>query len=211
MPDVERVLEQLYSDAAMREDLRDSEAETLLRWAETQVERLAAEAPDDATFEAQAEQLRTLLKGVNHVVGARAALDEAALQTSMNRLSAEAQALGAPPSFSSQAAPDLKALDDAAALQTVLASLNLDAAAQLEAPASSDSEAEPADAPTAFVASAENAEAPASADSPDAITEHSDAPAPLYPGRTPLTLWPRRPAGEPDSHDETPDIEDDKD
>lgn len=198
MPDTERVVQQLYEDVAVRADLRDTEAEALLRWAEKQVERLAATAPDDATFDEQAGRLRSLLKRVNRVVGARSLLDETEIQAAMAKLAEDAVALGAPPatSFSSQTAPDLKSLDDATALQTVLASLHLDA--------EQEAESSPTSAPPPEATPPAAPEPPAD---PSAAASDSDDAGPVYPGRTPLILWPRSPSGESDPNDETPDIE----
>src|SRR5215207_5666292 len=120
MANAERALERLYEDSDIRDELRDPEAQSLLKWAEAQVTRLAEECADDAEFDTKFETLRGMLKDMNRFVGKRADLDSAAQAAKLGEISAAAQALGAPAGVSAQAAADWKALDDSAALNTLL-------------------------------------------------------------------------------------------
>jgi hypothetical protein len=61
--------QQLYESASLRDDLNDTEATVLLKWGETQVERLAQLFPDE--FEQKTRFLRQLLKNINRFVGQR--------------------------------------------------------------------------------------------------------------------------------------------
>ena len=88
MANPERVIEKLYEDAAVRDSLADAEADTLLRWGEDQIMRLADVAPDDDTFEALTGELRGLLKDVNRFVGERGQLDAETRKTGLDALMA---------------------------------------------------------------------------------------------------------------------------
>lgn len=82
MIDAER--QRLYESASLRDDLDDAEATTLLRWGEEQVQRLAAEYPDD--FEQKARFLRQLIKNINRFVGQRQYNDEAGQREYMEKV-----------------------------------------------------------------------------------------------------------------------------
>lgn len=59
----------LYENADLRDELTDDEAESLLKWAEAELTRLDAASADDASFEAQADTLMSLLKRMNRFAG----------------------------------------------------------------------------------------------------------------------------------------------
>jgi len=86
--DAER--QRLYESAS--DDLDDSEATTLLRWGEAQVQRLAAEYPEE--FEQKARFLRQLIKNINRFVGQRQFNDEAGQRTYMEKVSKYMAQLG---------------------------------------------------------------------------------------------------------------------
>lgn len=72
MPTVEEIAanqERLYESTSLRDDLNDDEATVLLKWGETQVERIAEAFPDD--FEQKCRFLRQVLKNINRFVGQR--------------------------------------------------------------------------------------------------------------------------------------------
>jgi hypothetical protein len=121
MANAERAIEKLYEDAAVRDSLADPEADTLLRWGEDQIMRLADEAPDDATFEAQVDHIRRLLKDTNRFVGERGQMDAETRVARLNALMTEGEALGAPPAAQASALADSFASgDDATTLQALL-------------------------------------------------------------------------------------------
>jgi hypothetical protein len=87
MPDeklLQAELERLYESPALREDLEDREAEVLLKWAETQVARLAAQ--DTPDFEQQCRFLRQMVKGINRFVGQREFEDAAGHASYMEKV-----------------------------------------------------------------------------------------------------------------------------
>jgi hypothetical protein len=61
--------ERLYESAALRDDLNDAEATVLLKWGETEIERLALLFPDE--LEQKARFLRQVIKHINRFVGQR--------------------------------------------------------------------------------------------------------------------------------------------
>jgi hypothetical protein len=69
MSRVEDAQMRLYEDADLRDELTDDEAEKLLHWAESELARLDAAAPDDESFEAQVDTLMKLLKQMNRYAG----------------------------------------------------------------------------------------------------------------------------------------------
>lgn len=189
MADAEGAVMRLYEDASLRGELRDTEAEKLLKWAETQTITLAQNTPDDTLFEQHFETLRQLIQEVNRVVGKRTMLSAEELQTRLNALMAQGQTLGA------QAVGDqvqslveaLPSLDDASALDRLTSVL---------APAEGLS-ASSAPVEASFSAQAVPTE-PAPSQEP--------TPAEGNPDETPLTLIgaPETPVGLLASGDETP-------
>jgi len=61
--------ERLYESSSLRDDLNDAEAQVLLQWGQAQVERMAADYPDE--FEQKCRFLRQLIKNINRFVGQR--------------------------------------------------------------------------------------------------------------------------------------------
>lgn len=84
--------QRLYESASLRDDLDDTHASALLQWGEQQVERLAAEYPED--FEQKARFLRQLMKNINRFVGQRQYNDEAGQREYMEKVSKYMQPLG---------------------------------------------------------------------------------------------------------------------
>lgn len=72
MPTTEEIQlnkERLYESSSLADDLNDAEAVVLLKWGESQIERLAESHPED--FEQKARFLRQLMKNINRFVGQR--------------------------------------------------------------------------------------------------------------------------------------------
>ncbi len=168
MPDAEGAVERLYEDTDIRDELRDDEANLLLKWAEDRLYKLAEQSATDEEFDARATQFRALLKGMNRLVGNRATLDEAALNASLADLSSQAAAIAAPSGQASAqtAAPPIAAdqlsalagklpsLDDAGAVNALTTLFTPGAAPAVPAAALAEPSVQPAvTAPAAPVAS----------------------------------------------------------
>jgi hypothetical protein len=124
MSRAESVLEAIYEDPDLRDNLTDDEAGVMIKWAEAELARLDAEQADDAAFEEAAEQLRRLLKGINRWIGHKGDPPEAQAAM-MEKIGAAAsgigRALAAPVETlgSAQSAPDEMAM-----LQSILSRLS---------------------------------------------------------------------------------------
>ncbi|RMF81418.1 MAG: hypothetical protein D6737_05065 [Chloroflexi bacterium] len=94
MADIELLIEQLYEDIALRDELTDEEADTLLRWGEAQAEQLVAASTDAATFDARFAALRTVMKHINKFTGKRAKMDAAAQRLQLKQFMQAAQEFG---------------------------------------------------------------------------------------------------------------------
>jgi hypothetical protein len=179
MANAERALERLYEASDVRDELRDPEAQSLLKWAEAQVTRLAQESADDAEFDAKFKTLRGMLKDMNRFVGKRAELDTDAQTAKLSEISAAAQALGAPASVSAQAAADWKTLDDSAALTTLLNSVALptDETVSAQAHAVEAAKPEAVESPAQAHTVGEG-QAPPAEPEPDSMSTQADEPPP---------------------------------
>lgn len=185
MANAERAIEALYEDAAVRDSLQDAEADTLLRWGEDQILRLAEQTDDEAAFDALLDRLRGLLKGVNRFVGERGQMDTDAKTAQLDKLLATGQTLGAPPAAAaSSLAQAFAGGDDATTLQSLLALLTpVDGAAQAT-PASDTQPAPPALPDEAIAAQA------APDDTADAMEPPTpETPAPDDAPSTPKPRW----------------------
>ncbi len=92
--DVLKQRQEIYESPALRDDLKDSEADVLLKWGETQVERLATTEPED--FEQTCRFLRQLLKNINRFVGQREFNDRAGQEDYMQKVQQWLPKLGYP-------------------------------------------------------------------------------------------------------------------
>ncbi|MDX2161738.1 MAG: hypothetical protein SF162_10465 [bacterium] len=117
MSRAETALQRLAEDTAWREDLIDSEADALMKWAESKVQQFDAESDDPLRFEAGIDSIRRTMRQINRLVGQRRALSKERQQVLLDEMAAachvmpitpeELDATGnASPSFSAQAAPD---------------------------------------------------------------------------------------------------------
>lgn len=124
MADLEQALRALYEDPALREDMTDDEASVLLEWATGQLPTLAANAPDDAAFEEQAQAFKTLLTAINRYIGlsSYAPPDEtqAALNEALSAAPAAGLSLDPAAGLSAQAAAPLSGVEALTALTAAL-------------------------------------------------------------------------------------------
>lgn len=125
----ERGIAALYADPDIRGELVDEEAEALLRWAEDQVKRLAAQGLDDDQFETALEHLLKLVRRINRFTGLRVEWGPDEQQAGLDKIAESAAALAAsvpsaqaaaPPAFD-QFLEQQAALDNIAAIQALTA------------------------------------------------------------------------------------------
>lgn len=90
----ERALERLYEESSARDELDDHEAEILLQWGETQIQRLADQNLDDESFDEAYAQVVKLLTRMNRLAARRADLPLEDQQTSLVRIAESASAVG---------------------------------------------------------------------------------------------------------------------
>lgn len=125
--------QRLYETSSLRDDLYDDEAQRLLQWGETQLERLATAYPDQLAL--QARELRYLIKGINRFVGQREFNGMAGQRDYMAQLTPHLAPLGWQHVTADQlfaALPD-DAADMSANLTAILAVLNQAALTQPQA------------------------------------------------------------------------------
>lgn len=155
---VEAALQALYEDASLRDELRDDEANELLKWAEAELVKL--EGADEAVFDEKVGELRRLIRGMNRFVGRRADLSAQAGDESLAHLSQHADALGyaLSPDQLAQFAANAAALDGVSAVQALARLINgAGTAPPADSPPNANpppdlpaSAAPPADSPASF-------------------------------------------------------------
>lgn len=107
MPDAQAAIQRLYEETSVRDELIDEEAELLLRWAEEQVIRLAAQRPDPAVFEESYGELVRLLTRMSRFAAGQSGMSPDEAQTAMSRIEVSASAVGLHPGgLMAQTAPD---------------------------------------------------------------------------------------------------------
>lgn len=94
MPSLQEAVEQLYSNSALTGDLNDEEAQTLLDWGRTQLEKLSAAGLSEAAFEQQFSALRSLLMHINSLIGFREYATPEQQAADLARIQEKAAALG---------------------------------------------------------------------------------------------------------------------
>lgn len=82
--DLDAERQRLYEVPALRDDLNDPEASILLKWADEQLQRLAAQNPPN--LEKQVKYFMQMVKGINRFVGQREFNDEAGQQRYMKQI-----------------------------------------------------------------------------------------------------------------------------
>ncbi len=90
----ERALQSLYEESGTRDELADDEAEILLKWAETQIQRLADQNMDDEKFDETYSQIIKLMTRMNRFAARRAEQSLEDQQTSLSRIAESASAVG---------------------------------------------------------------------------------------------------------------------
>ncbi|MCA9903472.1 MAG: hypothetical protein KC547_06425 [Anaerolineae bacterium] len=116
----EDAIQRLYETPNLFDQLRDDEASALLKWAETEVMRIAQNSPDDAAFEAQFYALSDLAQQINLFVGMRQEMSFGEQQEALTKITEQAAQIGLHPvplSASAQAQADES---DAAVLHSLL-------------------------------------------------------------------------------------------
>lgn len=91
---VKRAVQSLYDETSTRDELDDDDAETLLKWGEAQIQRLAAQNMDDAEFDEACGHLTRLLTRVNRFAARRSELSAEDQQLSLSRILESASSLG---------------------------------------------------------------------------------------------------------------------
>jgi hypothetical protein len=90
----EWAIQSLYENPSARDELEDSQAETLLRWAEEQVMRLADLNMEDEQFEAAYDRLAGLVQRINRLAARRGHLPREDEEMALNRIAEYAAAIG---------------------------------------------------------------------------------------------------------------------
>jgi methionyl-tRNA synthetase len=90
----EQALQSLYEESGARDELADDEAEILLKWAETQIQRLADQNMDDESFDEAYAQIVKLMTRMNRFAARRVDLPLEDQKTSLSRIAESASAVG---------------------------------------------------------------------------------------------------------------------
>lgn len=112
MSQAERAKQQLYADAGVRDELTDDEADVLLKWAEGQIDAMAAKGLDDAAFDEAFAHLNHVVTNINRYTGKREYASPQELQGFLDKLAVEAQALGSPVTAEQLSAPAAQGVVD---------------------------------------------------------------------------------------------------
>jgi hypothetical protein len=134
MSQAERAKQELYGEAGVRDELTDDEADVLLKWAETQIDSLAAQGMDDQSFDQSFKHLRHIVTNINRYTGKRTYASPEELQGFLDQMVVEAQALGANVTAEQLAAPSAQAADDNIALIQSLTAMVTPGAISMEHP-----------------------------------------------------------------------------
>lgn len=92
----ERAIQSLYENPATRSELNDAEAETLLQWGVSQIQRLADSEMDDFAFEEASGQVRRLLRRMNFLAAQRSYLPAEDQAKALQAIAEHAAAIGLP-------------------------------------------------------------------------------------------------------------------
>jgi hypothetical protein len=92
----EWAIQSLYENPNARDELTDADAETLLRWGEGQIMRLAEMNMDDAAFEEAYDQLSGLVRRMNRLAARRSQLPPEDVELGLNRIVEAATMIGLP-------------------------------------------------------------------------------------------------------------------
>jgi hypothetical protein len=94
MSKYQRAIESLYSAASLTDELRDDEAEPLLKWGEGMAAQLDSEVSDEDTYDQKIKQVRRVLKRINRFIGAGTQGDAAEARDMLEKLAENAAELG---------------------------------------------------------------------------------------------------------------------
>ncbi|HEX2620793.1 MAG TPA: hypothetical protein VHL11_11615 [Phototrophicaceae bacterium] len=118
--DLESATTMLYEDESLTGELVDEEAQALMKWAESQLPALLAKHTDEAAFDQAFQELRSMVKGMNRLVGRRQELDDTEKQERLAKLTETSTSLGfrdvkdAATAFTAQSAAQVAAQQTAA-------------------------------------------------------------------------------------------------
>ena len=90
----EWAIQSLYENVSARDELTDEEAETLLKWGEEQIIRLADQELDEAQFEMAFDTLSGLVRRMNRLAARWSNMQSEDQEIAMNRIAEEANQIG---------------------------------------------------------------------------------------------------------------------
>jgi hypothetical protein len=89
-----RMMERMYEDINLTDELMDNEAKLLLDWGSSEHEKLEAQSVDLDTLEDRAKQIRKTIKRINRFVGQRSAYADDEAQSKLQSLTESLYDLG---------------------------------------------------------------------------------------------------------------------
>ena len=87
-------IQTLYENISARDELTDEQAETLLRWGEAQITRLADQELDEETFELVFDTLSGMIRRINRLAARRGQLQVEDMEVALNRIAEQASSIG---------------------------------------------------------------------------------------------------------------------
>ncbi len=94
MSKLQRGIESLYSAASLTDELKDEEAQSLLKWGEVMAAQLDTDDTDDDTYDEQMKQVRRVMKRANRFIGAQGQGDADEARKNLEKLMESAAELG---------------------------------------------------------------------------------------------------------------------
>lgn len=94
MTKADRAIERMYGELNLTDELRDDEAQELLKWGEDELLRQDEATPDEETFDARFKGVRKLMKDINRAVGRRADSTDDDLRKRLQKFAEHAAELG---------------------------------------------------------------------------------------------------------------------
>ena len=86
----------LYENVSARDELTDEEAETLLKWGEEQIMRLADQELDEEQFELAFDTLSGLVRRMNRMAARWGQMPPEDQEVALNRIAEQASSIGLP-------------------------------------------------------------------------------------------------------------------
>jgi hypothetical protein len=119
-----KAIQMLYSDAGIREDLIDEEADVLLKWAEGEIRALAIHPQKQEPFPDAFGKLRKMVTQMSRYVGRRGNMSPQEQLDALGEIAALGKSLGYPVERpAAQAQADLGTMDNMAAIKALTAML----------------------------------------------------------------------------------------